>query len=279
MHSTVDSCLTGELDFCYRARVKTMVAYCDPQPGDRILDCGCGRGFMLQVINAIADCDLYGCESEQYDPVLDMAQTALAGNAEIRRADVVKGLPYADEQFDKVILSEVLEHLSDPVRALQELYRVLKPGGTLAMTVPNSRYPFAWDPVNWVLERVWGQPIRHGFFSGIWTHHERLYSRAELENTVRDQGFSIAATDLLTYHCLPFSHNLLYGVGKGLVERGIVSGLDRLDPERPPSPRSSPWFWLEKFLEGIDRLNTRFPPRRASVCIAMKLTKPMANVG
>jgi ubiquinone/menaquinone biosynthesis C-methylase UbiE len=47
-------------------------------------------------------------------------------------------LPYKDKVFDKMVASEVLEHLEDPVKALTEIYRVLKPGGLAVISVPNK---------------------------------------------------------------------------------------------------------------------------------------------
>ncbi len=53
----------------------------------------------------------------------------------VLRGDATK-LPFADGTFDRVVTSEVLEHIQDDVGAIAELARVLKPGGTLGVTVP-----------------------------------------------------------------------------------------------------------------------------------------------
>ena len=65
-------------------------------------------------------------------------------------------LPFPDDTFDRIIASEVLEHVPDDQAALDELFRVLKPGGTLAVTVP------AWLPekICWALSRRVPRPVR-----------------------------------------------------------------------------------------------------------------------
>lgn len=50
----------------------------------------------------------------------------------------LQALPFRDECFDAVLCTEVLEHVPDPVRVLCELNRVLKPGGQVFVTVPQS---------------------------------------------------------------------------------------------------------------------------------------------
>ena len=88
----------------------------------------------------------------------------------------IRDRPYADASFDRVLLTEVLEHLTDDAVGLRELYRVLKPGGVLTVTVPAARYSGWYDPINRAAEAVTGRPIRTGPFAGIWANHRRLYT-------------------------------------------------------------------------------------------------------
>jgi SAM-dependent methyltransferase len=64
-----------------------------------------------------------------------------AGDGEMARYEVVRGdllaLPFPDASVDRVIASEVLEHIPDDVTALAEIFRVLRPGGRVAVTVPR----------------------------------------------------------------------------------------------------------------------------------------------
>jgi SAM-dependent methyltransferase len=76
----------------------------------------------------------------------DPATVAAAGSGTAVVGDAV-ALPFPDASFDRVIAAEVLEHIPDDRAAMGELARVLRPGGTIAVTVPR------WFPelVNWVL--------------------------------------------------------------------------------------------------------------------------------
>ena len=82
---------------------------------------------------------------------------------DIRRVRAsVDALPYASETFDAVVSSWVFQHLDDPEACLREHARVLKPGGTLILAIPNSPQP---------LKRI--QEVAHPW----WTAHERRRGR------------------------------------------------------------------------------------------------------
>lgn len=87
-------------------------------------------------------------------------------------------LPFPDGCFDRVIASEVLEHVPDDRAALRELARVLRPGGTLAVTVP------AWLPekVCWALSEQYHAPYVEG-------GHVRIYAAPELRRRLVAAGF------------------------------------------------------------------------------------------
>ncbi|TSA53601.1 MAG: class I SAM-dependent methyltransferase [Actinobacteria bacterium] len=89
-------------------------------------------------------------------------------------------LPFADNSFECIITSEVLEHIQNDVGALSELARVLKPGGTLAATVPS------WFPekINWMLSDEYHAPFVVG-------GHVRIYSGTELKAKLRAAGLRI----------------------------------------------------------------------------------------
>jgi SAM-dependent methyltransferase len=95
------------------------------------------------------------------------------------RADALH-LPFADATFDRVITSEVLEHIPDDHGALAELYRVLRPGGRLAVTVP-AELP---ERICWALNAGYHAPAAVG-------GHVRIYSRTELDIKLGHAGFRV----------------------------------------------------------------------------------------
>ena len=109
---------------------KEMLSVLRPKPGEHVLDVGCGPGFMMQ--------ELWGVVGpsgrvEGVDPapiMCDLARARLASaNPVAVRVGGAEDLPYADESFDAVVLSQVLLYVHDVPRALSEAHRVLRPGG------------------------------------------------------------------------------------------------------------------------------------------------------
>ncbi len=125
-------------------------------PGQSLLDVGCGPGTItLDLARRVAPGEVVGIDASS--AVIDEARAAAAAarpaadNLEFLVGDVY-ALAWPDDTFDVVHAHQVLQHLSDPVAALCEMRRVLRPGGTLA--VRDSDYGgFVWWPAEPLLER------------------------------------------------------------------------------------------------------------------------------
>ncbi|RLC92196.1 MAG: SAM-dependent methyltransferase [Chloroflexi bacterium] len=112
------------------------------QGSDRVLDCGCGTGRHSWGTYKQIDCSICALDIGQDD--LQKTRYALWQVDEQEKRNgrwlAIRGdataLPFRDATFDKVVCSEVLEHLTDDRAGLAELVRVLKPHGMLAVSVP-----------------------------------------------------------------------------------------------------------------------------------------------
>jgi ubiquinone/menaquinone biosynthesis C-methylase UbiE len=211
----------NEADMSFKKRVETIFEWIPPRDDMRILDCACGRGFYLNMYRYVSGCKLVGLELE--DEIIRKAQRNVGHLPDITltRGNIYH-LPFPDNYFDAVILSEILEHIDDDVAGLREVRRVLKPGGVVAITVPNANYPFLWDPINKTLETLFHTHIQHGFLAGIWANHVRLYKRDDLRQAVEAAGFAVEMERCFTHYSFPFIHNVVYGIGKPLLESGAL---------------------------------------------------------
>mmetsp|Transcript_17605 Transcript_17605/g.59160 ORF Transcript_17605/g.59160 Transcript_17605/m.59160 type:complete len:311 (+) Transcript_17605:36-968(+) len=119
-----------------RAQRAAMIAMLRPETGERILDVGCGPGYLVAQLAAAV-----GPEGrvEGVDPSEAMVRMARArATAEAAASSAVHvgpgeagALPYPDATFDAVVLSQVLLYVPDVPAALREARRVLRPGGRL----------------------------------------------------------------------------------------------------------------------------------------------------
>ena len=269
--------LANEADMAFKRRVALMFESLDLQADDRVLDAGCGRGFFMHYVMELAPCRLTGVDFELEHLAIALGHSRARGGR-VARA-VIDSLPFPSGSFDKIIFSEVLEHLPDDRAGLNEVVRVLQPGGLVFLTVPNHDYPFWWDPINKTLETLFATHVRSGPLAGIWAHHQRLYTRREIESLVTAAGLEVLACHPLVHSCFPFAHNLVYGLGKPLFERGILppwlrAAADRFGGERAKPGALNPIRLGLGLFNWIDRFNDELRPESSYVIHALLLRKP-----
>ena len=152
------------------------------RPGERVLDLGCGAGrHAFEMYRRGADVIAFDQDADELARVRDLfAAMKEAGEvpdgaeADVKEGDALS-LPFADGEFDRVVAAEILEHVPADLQVLAELVRVLRPGGTIALTVPR------WFPevVCWQLSREY-----HDIPGG----HIRIYTDAELVTKAESSG-------------------------------------------------------------------------------------------
>lgn len=164
-------------------------------PNDIVLDIACASGRQLfQIQSKIKEG--YG---------LDIAQKFIDRAEEYRKKNnysnlhfvvgLIEQIQFTNNYFDKIICAEVLEHVFDKDIALQEIHRVLKPGGSLIISVPNMNADATW----------WGRFLRkigkrkfisleHFSQDELKKHgdsHVREYTKKSLSEWVEMNGFTV----------------------------------------------------------------------------------------
>jgi 2-polyprenyl-3-methyl-5-hydroxy-6-metoxy-1,4-benzoquinol methylase len=232
----------GEIDYAFRLRaefiLENVVEKAKKNKPLNILDAGCGQGYYLKVIDQlISGHKITGIEYNK-----DKIQYLHTLEFDNHKVDITKGdiqkLHFEKNTFDIVICSEVLEHVPDDIKAIKEIKRVLKENGKAFITVPAKKYPLMWDPINLTLEKVLGQHIPKDihWLAGIWADHLRLYTKEELKEKIDKVGFTSQKIKTIVSKAFPFSHLLFYGIGKNLVNFGIVGDdFDRFTPKKDKS--------------------------------------------
>ena len=142
----------------------------------RVLDAGCGAGPGLRYLDAHGYL-AFGSDLVEY-PL--RAARELAPSARLAQCNLDQGLPYAENSFDGILLSEVIEHVRDARALLSECWRVLRGGGAVVLTTPNL-----WDarrPFYRLVGRVWSGDTD--------PTHVELFSPRTLARVLREAGFA-----------------------------------------------------------------------------------------
>jgi SAM-dependent methyltransferase len=161
----------------YRGRrrmIRSLIEALGARPGAQMLDVGCGTGANLTLLAELGFVDVIG---------VDLSEDAIRwccekGHASVERGDLCD-LPFPEAHFDFVLAIDILEHVTDEITAIAELRRVLRPGGTLLVTVP-------------ALRGFWG-------IQGSASYQKRSYQKWELAAHLRQGGFTVTQSFYFNY--------------------------------------------------------------------------------
>ena len=191
-------------------------------PGPRVLNAGAGAGSFSQ---RLAENGFDVTSVDASSAAVEVLRGRVTG--EVARADVT-ALPFADAAFDAAVLGEVLEHVEDDRGALEEVARVLRPGGVLAVSVPAD-------------------PKRFGP-SDRWAGHVRRYSRQELLSACEAGGFTVERCRAWGFPFAALYHRYLY---ERRLDRHGASAPRRW--ERPALAVLSAILQVDRLFVGVER--------------------------
>lgn len=146
----------------------------------RVLDVGCAVGKLGEELRQRQPCHVTGIEicSQAAARARERLDEVICGDA----MEVLPTLP--GESYDCVVLADVLEHLSDPWKILQEVARVLVPGGVVVASIPNVRH---WSVLKDLLEGRW----EYASAGIVDRTHRWFFTRRSIANMFESAGFSI----------------------------------------------------------------------------------------
>ncbi|HET6818437.1 MAG TPA: bifunctional glycosyltransferase/class I SAM-dependent methyltransferase [Mycobacteriales bacterium] len=180
----------------------------DGQPPSKVLDVGCGSGVLAERVRGMG----HRVTGVDYAASPETASRV----DEFARADLEQGIPAeVGTGFDVVIAADVLEHMRRPEMLLEEIRRVLQPGGVLIASVPNFGH---WYPRLRTMLGIFDYDQR-----GILDRtHYRFFTRKSVERLIRDAGFEVRRR---AYTGLPFA---ALSADKNSALRRAVHVIDRL---------------------------------------------------
>lgn len=183
-----------------------------------ILDAGCGTGGTLNHLRGMGD--LYGC---------DVAPEALEacrarGFEDVRRCPV-EALDFPDERFDVLVSCDVIEHIDADRRAMDEMARVLRPGGILVLTVPA--HPWLWSAHDEALD------------------HQRRYTAGQLRSLIEDAGLGVELYSKAVAISMPaILASIAYRRLVRVFRRGGADGTEQTALFELPRPLNRMLIWM-----------------------------------
>lgn len=187
-------------------RIQVLIREAEISENSRVLEIGCGAGHILEKIN---NGILTGIDISQTQ--IDRAKKRLGNKAELIKA---KGedIPFPANYFDRIICTEVFEHVLEPEEIIQEMKRVLKNDGIISLSIPNENLIIFTKKVllntgfRWVLEpkkSQWDLASKNNLDE--W--HIHLYSLNLIKKQI-SKYFQIINIRRIPFFILPFRYVL-----------------------------------------------------------------------
>ncbi|MEL6655774.1 MAG: methyltransferase domain-containing protein [Bacteroidota bacterium] len=215
------------------------------QPAEKMLNLGAGEGDYDSMIASFGQ-HLVSCDLNEAD--VAYAREFNKGNDKITyQVENGLDLSFPDNHFDVIVCIEVIEHVGDPEQLLNEIQRVLKPGGHLLMTFPRQSFPWTYDPINRFFAPLGQKRISQGAYA---FGHDYLINDQEYNRWAAQRNFAVEKRRPLSRHFI----GLLEVYWTGLVQQIFKSNTGNSSETADKGLRMRPSNrdpWLGKLVDLI----------------------------
>jgi SAM-dependent methyltransferase len=196
-------------------------------PGTRLLDIACGTGIVARVAADRAGNDIAISGIDMNPAMIEVARATAADEGKTIEWHVgnVNTLPFPDRSFDIITIQQGIQFFPDQPAALGECFRVLSPGGTIAIGIWSSLEKQGLQkPYAEAIERVTGSPAMHAPYGRI--------TSDELTALLDDAGFADTSVEEVTIDAVFDDPDAFVGLMVEGTSAGVPTMHGRSDEER-----------------------------------------------
>ncbi len=221
------------------------------------LNLGTGEGDYDRMVAGYCK-QLIGCDVNEEDLAHARQLNADVPNLRYEQNNAI-ALSYSNDSFDLIVSCEVIEHVGQPEKMVQEMARVLRPGGVAIMTFPSREFPITYDPVNRLWQWLSDVKKKENLISqGAYAFgHDYLIGSADFKNWASNAGFEIVEFRGLSHHLVGLLEVYWTGIAQSIFKknsRNVTSDSEGGLKIRPATA-GEPWLvFVTDFLLWLDRV-------------------------
>ncbi len=259
----------------YRFVRKKLRQLSENQNFETALNLGTGEGDYDRMIAGYCQ-SLIACDVNEEDIAHARALNRGVMNLQYEVDDALN-LSHPEASFDLLVSCEVIEHVGRPERMVQEIARVLRPGGFAIMTFPSREFPITYDPINRIWQMTRGDGSReYAISQGAYAFgHEYLIGAADFKKWVQNAGLELVEFRPLSGYLVGLLEMYWTGLAQRIFKKNARNVTTDTGSALTVRPASTKEPWLAVLTDAVLWLDrTLFQWGNASVGKGVVLRKP-----